>query len=32
VMFHAKPHIYSGLERDHEFRSEYIRVEDEACP
>ncbi|HTG59446.1 MAG TPA: hypothetical protein VMG63_08570 [Terriglobia bacterium] len=32
VMFHAKPHIYSGLERDHEFTSEYIRVEDEACP
>jgi len=24
VMFHAKPHIYSGLERDRELRREYI--------
>src|SRR3970040_110581 len=24
VMFHAKPHVYSGLERDGQFASEYI--------
>ena len=24
VMFHAKPHIYSGQERDRELRREYI--------
>ena len=24
VMFQAKPHIYSGLERDRDLRSEYI--------
>jgi len=27
-MFHAKPHVYSGLERDGRFASEYIKWED----
>jgi len=31
ALFHAKPHVYSGLEQDREFRSEYIRSEDPAC-
>ncbi len=31
IMFHAKPHIYSGLERDGEFTSEYIQSEDRTC-
>lgn len=25
VLFHTKPHVYSGLERDRELRSEYLR-------
>ncbi|MCU1297450.1 MAG: hypothetical protein JWO91_1728 [Acidobacteriaceae bacterium] len=25
VMFHAKPHVYSALERDHELVGDYIR-------
>jgi len=25
VLFHTKPHVYSGLERDRELRSEYIQ-------
>jgi len=28
VMFHAKPHVYSGLERDRELTHEYIRLGD----
>jgi len=24
VLFHTKPHVYSGLERDRELRSEYL--------
>ena len=28
VMFHAKPHLYSALERDREFSHEYIRLGD----
>jgi hypothetical protein len=31
IMFHAKPHIYSGLERDNKLTSEYVRVEDQKC-
>jgi hypothetical protein len=31
IMFHAEPHIYSGLERDSRLSSEYIRVEDQKC-
>jgi hypothetical protein len=27
VMFHAKPHVYSALERDSQFTQEYIRTE-----
>jgi hypothetical protein len=25
VLFHSKPHVYSGLERDREFTQEYLR-------
>ena len=25
VLFHSKPHIYSGLERDRELRGEYLK-------
>jgi hypothetical protein len=25
VRFHTKPHVYSGLERDRELRSEYLK-------
>jgi hypothetical protein len=25
LLFHTKPHVYSGLERDRELRSEYIQ-------
>ena len=28
VMFHAKPHLYSALERDRELTHEYIRLGD----
>jgi len=28
VMFHAKPHVYSALERDRELTREYIRTGD----
>ncbi len=28
VMFHAKPHIYSGLERDRKLSSDYIKSEE----
>lgn len=28
VMFHAKPHVYSGLEGDRQFTCEYLRVEE----
>ena len=31
IMFHAKPHVYSGLERDAKLTSEYIKWGDEAC-
>ena len=31
ALFHAKPHVYSGLERDRQFTSEYIQSEDQAC-
>jgi hypothetical protein len=31
VMFHARPHVYSALERDLEFTREYIRWEEDAC-
>ena len=31
VMFHARPHVYSALERDREFTREYIRWEEGAC-
>ena len=31
IMFYAKPHIYSGLERDGKFTDEYIQRRDEAC-
>jgi len=31
ITFHAKPHIYSGLERDSRFASEYIRGEGGIC-
>jgi len=31
VMFHAKPHVYSGLEGDRQFRREYIQWEDQTC-
>lgn len=32
VMFHAKPHVYSGLERDREFAREYLGRGDSRCP
>jgi hypothetical protein len=25
LLFHTKPHVYSGLERDHQLRSEYLK-------
>ncbi len=28
VMFHAKPHVYSALERDRELAREYLRLGD----
>jgi hypothetical protein len=28
VMFHAKPHVYSALERDREITHDYIRIGD----
>lgn len=28
VMFHAKPHVYSALERDRELTREYLRLGD----
>jgi len=31
VMFHAKPHVYSGLERDGYLTSDYIKWEDPSC-
>jgi hypothetical protein len=31
VMFHARPHVYSALERDRELSREYIRWEEGAC-
>jgi hypothetical protein len=31
VMFHARPHVYSALERDPEFVRAYIRWEEGAC-
>lgn len=31
VMFHAKPHVYSGLEQDKEFTKEYLRIGDSEC-
>jgi len=30
VMFHAKPHVYSGLEPDREFTRQYIRLDSSA--
>ncbi len=32
IMFHAKPHVYSGLERDRELTNEYIKPEEWPCP
>ena len=29
LMFHAKPHVYSALERDRELTREYLRAENE---
>jgi hypothetical protein len=31
LMFHAKPHVYSALERDRELVREYLRLEDDRC-
>jgi len=31
VMFHAKPHVYSALERDSQLKREYIQAEVERC-
>jgi len=31
VMFHAKPHVYSALERDRELTREYLRRGDSEC-
>jgi hypothetical protein len=31
LMFHARPHVYSALERDRELTQEYLRWEDETC-
>ncbi|MCI0348456.1 MAG: hypothetical protein L0Z53_03435 [Acidobacteriales bacterium] len=31
VMFHARPHVYSALERDGELTREYIRWEEGTC-
>ncbi len=31
VMFHARPHVYSALERDRELTREYVRWEEGAC-
>jgi len=31
VMFHARPHVYSGLEREREFTKEYLRIGDSEC-
>ncbi|MCL5670280.1 MAG: hypothetical protein M1423_03145 [Acidobacteria bacterium] len=31
LMFHAKPHVYSALERDRELTREYLRVENDTC-
>ncbi len=32
VLFHARPHVYSALERDSQFTREYIRREATRCP
>jgi hypothetical protein len=29
--FHAKPHVYSALERDSELQREYLKPGDESC-
>lgn len=31
VMFHARPHVYSALERDRELAGEYIRPGERRC-
>ena len=31
AMFHAKPHVYSALERDSELQREYLKAGDESC-
>ena len=31
VMFHAKPHVYSALERDRELTRDYLRGGDPSC-
>jgi hypothetical protein len=31
VMFHAKPHVYTALERDRNFTREYIHWGEDAC-
>jgi hypothetical protein len=31
MMFHARPHVYSALERDGELTHEYLRSGGEAC-
>jgi len=31
VMFHSKPHVYSALERDHEFTEEFLQPGDARC-
>jgi hypothetical protein len=31
VTFHARPHVYSALERDRELTQEYLGWRDEAC-
>jgi hypothetical protein len=31
VMFHAKPHVYSALERDRELTREYLRQGESVC-
>lgn len=31
VMFHAKPHVYSALERDREFARGYLELGDKSC-
>ena len=32
VMFHARPHVYSALERDTQLTREYIKPEEQAMP